>query len=576
MLSVSNAILLLIFYGIALYLIARWGQSKSPQAEKVRQSATTYSLSLAVYCTSWTYYGNVGQASEQGIHHVSLYLGSTLTLILFTPILKKMVRIKNVYHSTSIADFISTRYNSSPHLAALISLLCLVGITPYISIQLKSVITTFSLLVNTQSADSVLMSQLDLFIVFIMAIFTIAFGVRRLDPTERHPGMMVALAAESLFKLFAFLGAGFLICFIMFDGFNDIITTVINSVETDSRFETFSKPPATIDWFTSMALGMIGILALPRQFHVGIVECSDLNMLNRARWLFPLYLFAINFLVLPIAMAGMILLPDSNSADLILLQIPVLEGQTVIASLVFLGGFAASTGMIMISAMTLSTMATNHLLLPIIEKVVLLQFLRRYLLYTRWAVVFFILFLSLYYYRVIGDSELIVKIGSISFVAVAQLLPALIGGLMWNKGNFFGAMVGILVGTVIWFFTLMLPSVIRSGWLQTDLLEHGLFGLSWLNPEQLFGLHIDSTIGHSLIWSLSLNLIIYILVSNAYKVTNQDHINHAQKVMEIGRGIESIKPKAKNLSADILLADKSKLLLQLFLRYLPAEQAEAK
>ncbi|MCP5077829.1 MAG: hypothetical protein GY951_07200, partial [Psychromonas sp.] len=226
--------------------------------------------------------------------------------------------------------------------------------------------------------------------------------------------------------------------------------------------------------------------------------------------------------------------------------------------------------------MTLSTMATNHLLLPIIEKVKILQFLRRYLLYTRWAVVFFILFLSLYYYRVIGDSELIVKIGSISFVAVAQLLPALIGGLMWNKGNFFGAMVGILVGTVIWFFTLMLPSVIRSGWLQTDLLEHGLFGLSWLNPEQLFGLHIDSTIGHSLIWSLSLNLIIYILVSNAYKVTNQDHINHAQKVMEIGRGIESIKPKAKNLSADILLADKSKLLLQLFLRYLPAEQAEAK
>ena len=573
MLSISSAMLLLIFYGVCQYFIARWGQSNVSKAEKVRQSATTYTLSLAVYCTSWTYYGSIGHASEQGINHVALYLGSTLTLILFTPLLKKMVRIKNVYHSTSIADFISTRYNRSPLLAALISILCLVGITPYISIQLKSVIATFSLLVNESSSDGFFMSQIDLLIVFIMAVFTILFGVRRLDPTERHPGMMVALAADSLFKLLVFIVAGLFICFVLFDGFSDIISKLSERAVSDSRFDGFFNPPETINWFTSMALGAIGIIALPRQFHVGVVECRDTKMLDRARWLFPLYLFAINLFVLPIAMAGMLLLPEGNNADLMLLQIPVSENKTLLASLIFLGGLAASTGMIMISAMTLSTMTTNHLLLPIIEKLSPMQFLRRHLLYIRWVVVFSILFLSLYYYRAIGDSELIVRIGSISFVAVAQLLPALIGGLLWKKGNFYGAVAGLIAGTIIWYFTLMLPSVIRSGWLQTDMLEFGLFGLEWLNPERLFLLVIDSTIAHSLIWSLSINLVLYILVSEHFPISNKDHINHTQKIMAIGRGVESSKATPKNLTANITLKTKFELLVKLFSRYIPEQQA---
>ncbi len=245
MISIVSAFIMLFFYGGCLYLIARWGESNHVSAIKVKKSACTYTLSLAVYCTSWTYYGNISQATGQGIQHIALYIGSTLAFILFMPILKRMVRIKNVYHSTSIADFISTRYHNSHALAALISLLCLIGITPYISIQLKSIITTFEFLVDNSSASAnVIMPWLDVIIVLMMAAFTIVFGVRRLDPTEKHPGMMVALAAESLFKLLVFICSALLICFIIFDGFGDIIRQITEQSISNNALRSFAEPPA--------------------------------------------------------------------------------------------------------------------------------------------------------------------------------------------------------------------------------------------------------------------------------------------------------------------------------------------
>ena len=577
MFSITSAFLLLLVYILCLYLIARWGMSNSTTAQKAKRSATTYSLSLAVYCTSWTFYGNVGQASEQGINHVALYLGSTLSFILLTPILKNMVRIKNAYHSTSIADFISTRYNQSALLAAIISILCLVGITPYISIQLKSVITTFQLLVdNSNDESNVFLSQLDIITVMMMAIFTIVFGVRRLDPTERHPGMMVALAGESILKLLAFLSAAVLICFFIFDGIGDIFQQALQQEQASGSFSVFTHPPAISSWFTSMLLGAIGVIALPRQFHVGVVECSDEKLIDKARWQFPLYLFAINLFVFPIAMAGKILLPEAGSADLLLLEIPVSQQQHTIAALVYLGGFAASTGMIMISAMTLSTMATNHLVLPVIEQLPSLGFLRRKLLFVRWFVVVFILFLSLFYFRTLGESELIVKIGSISFVAVAQLIPALIGGMLWKKGNLNGAMAAIIGGTIIWFYSLMLPSIIRSGLIETELLSQGLFGLSWLRPEQLFGLQISSIIGHSLFWSMLVNIGLYILVSDTFRETDKEQQEKSLEFILLGKGQEKSYLALANLDSNISSSEKFDKIIDVVSRYLPSQTAHNK
>jgi Na+/proline symporter/signal transduction histidine kinase len=577
MVSVFSAFILLFFYIVGLYFIARWGETNTGLAEKVKNSSTTYALSLAVYCTSWTYYGNIGQASSQGINHVALYLGSSLTFILFSPLLKKMIRLKKAYHSTSIADFISTRYNNSQSLAALITVLCLIGITPYISIQLKAIITTFNLITNSQlNTQHYSFLNLEILIVIVMIVFTIIFGVRRLDPTERHPGMVIALAGESIFKLFALLCSGFFICFMVFNGLDDIFNTVNLSLAVEQKLQIFTQTPAISSWFTSIALGFIGIIALPRQFHIGIVECSNEQHLERAKWLFPLYLFVINLLVLPIAMAGLLVLPQGSNGDLFLLQMPLLENQTTITALVFLGGFAASTGMIMLSAMTLSTMATNHLIIPIIEYIPRLQFLRRYILQTRWAVVSAILFLSLFYYRVIGNSAFIVNIGSISFVAIAQLIPVLIGGLVWKKGNIYGAISGLICGGGVWFYTSLLPSVIRSGWWQTSLLNDGLFGLPWLKPTQLFGLHIESTLGHSLFWSLFINICLYILVSECKPIKNKEQLNQLQKFFKLG--IEKQKPLAiaKNLNNNIQLDVKQQLLTTLFNRYLPESSAKLK
>lgn len=577
MFSISQAIYLLIIYAGLQYAIARWAQSRNTLALRIRQSAIVYSLSLAVFCTSWTYYGSIGLASKQGIQHIALYLGSSLAFIFMIPVFKKMVRIKVHFHTTSIADFISTRYNHSQILAALISILCLVGITPYISIQLKSIISSAELFIaNSQDSNSqanFFLSQLDIITVLLMAVFTIMFGVRQLDPTERHPGMMVALAAESLFKLIAFLVVAIFICFLLFDDLSIILKIAQEQYSVSTDFAIFSTPPSVSAWAATLILGMIGVIALPRQFHVGIIECSDERLLDQARWMFPLYLFIINFFVLPIAIAGKAILPFIDNPDLILLNIPIMEEVKFISILVFLGGFAAATGMIMVSAMTLSTMVTNHILLPFIEYCSPLHFLRRKLLYVRWLMVIFILFSGLYYYRAIGDSELIVKIGSISFVAIAQLIPALIIGLFWRRGNKVGAITGIACGTIIWYYTLMLPSVINSGWLDTELLIQGPFGLDWLKPQQLFYFSIDSAIAHSLFWSLSINSALYLLLSEKTQAKYENH--EVLDFINIAEGKHHISFHRK-LIADICLANKLKLLSELINNYLPNQETQHK
>ena len=319
-----------------------------------------------------------------------------------------MVILKNEFHSTSIADFISVRYNRSQSLAAFISFLCLVGIVPYLTIQLKSVITSFKVLVPGSPEQDVIFEYFDIFVVLMMAFFTIFFGVRHLDPTEKHPGMMVALAFESLFKLFALLLGAFWICYVMNDGVGDLFDNFAHQSNI-----TFAAP-STSSWLSYMAIGALGIITLPRQFHVGVVECSEPKFLDRAKWLFPLYLFLINLMALPVALAGFKKPELLEQADLLLLTLPLSDNTSLVSSIVFLGGFAAATGMIMISAMTLSTMLSNHLVVPVFIRLGLTKLIKKYLLQVRWLLVLFILFLSLFYYRAIGDSELIIKIGSIS------------------------------------------------------------------------------------------------------------------------------------------------------------------
>jgi len=570
MISLSQLLILLSLYIISLFLLAQWGQSNHKHAKKIRNSANTYALSLAVFCTSWTFFGNIAVSTKHGLFPVALYLGTTLTFIFMTPLLKKMVLLKNEFHSTSIADFISVRYGRSQALAALISVLCLIGITPYLTIQLKSVIDSFQVLIVDSQQAKVFVDYFDIFIVLMMAFFTIIFGVRHIDPTEKHPGMMVALAGESLLKLLAMLIGTLWICYMMNPGVFSIFEQVANQPHINKSVLTLS----TQQWLSFMLIGALGIITLPRQFHVGIVECGDVNHLDRAKWLFPLYLLLINLFTFPVALAGLLSPETLESSNLLLLTLPLAEHGSFISLITFLGGFAAATGMIVISAMTLSTMLTNHILMPVIMFIPKLSPLKRQILPLRWLMVFSILFLSLFYYRAIGDSQLIVNIGSISFVATAQFAPALIGGLVWRKGNLSGALSGLTVGACFWFYCSLLPSLIRSGWLDWSILSQDNGFFYWFNPEQLFAIQAITPLTNGLVWSLLANVLAYIGVSLFTKMSEEEQkISHQFvdiKDIAFNENITDDTPATINTST------KRQLVKQVFLQYMPEDLAESK
>ena len=570
MVSFELLLLLLVVYMAVLFLVAQWGLSKRPLASRVRRSATTYALSLAVFCTAWTFFGNIGVSSRQGILSVAIYLGTTLTFVFMVPLLKKMVLLKNEFHSTNIADFISVRYHRSQLLAALISGLCLVGIIPYLTIQLKSVLTTTRALLPQATEYPLVFEYFDVAIVLMLACFTIFFGVRHLDPTEKHPGMMVALAFESLLKLLALLIGAFCICYLIYPGVGELFR---QAAVQESLARQVASPSAQ-SWLSFMVIGALGILTLPRQFHVGVVECSEPEVLDRARWLFPLYLLIINLFTVPIAMAGLLRPELLADADLMLMTMPLAEGYFWVAVIIYLGGFSAATSMIMISAMTLSTMITNHLLIPVILYFRRLAVLKSYLLQVRWTVVLALLFLSLFYYRVIGDEDPLVQIGSISFVASVQFAPVLIGGLIWKSGNLKGALAGLLAGGALWFYCSMLPSVIRSGWLDWPLLDQteGLF--YWLDPEHLFAIQSITPLANSLLWSLLANMGCYVGVSLLTRMSD-DEMEIAHHFVE-SRSLAVSMADLEDQVADIPLQPKYDIIRRLFSQYMPDEMVDRK
>ncbi len=414
--------------------------------------------------------------------------------------------------------------------------------------------------------------HLDLFIILLLVFFTIMFGVRHLDPTERHPGMMVALAAEGLFKLVAFLVTGLFICFVLYDGISDIFNQIASKAETSPQLLAIPTPPQISSWFAISLLGFFGFLFLPRQFHVAIIENANESHVSRARWLFLCYMLLINLFVLPIAAAGLLLGYQPALADTYLLRLPLDAGAIGISLLVFLGGFSAATGMIMISVMTLSTMTTNHLLLPIIEHVDKLSKGRKYLLQLRWVCVVILLMAAYSYNRLIGDSFILVNIGIISFVAVLQFAPAIIGGIFWQGGHENGAKLGLMLGFLTWLYTLLLPALAKSGWLPLEFIDEGLFGISWLRPEQLFNINLQDNLTHAISWSLLVNIGGFVLGSQTGKVSDEAQAVAHDIITELNE--EKGFAQKSQLSCDIELKSKKHKLRETFCRYVSVDQAE--
>lgn len=562
-----------------LFSIALWVERRTARGRNLANNGLVYSLSLAIYCTAWTYYGSVGKAATSGMLFLPIYLGPTLCILIWWTLLRKLIRLKSTHKITSIADFISARYNKSQLVAAIVTVIAIVGILPYVALQLKASISTFLMITAPSSADLDTVGRGAYWIrgyvgpvmVLLMIAFTIILGVRRLDPTERHEGMVMALVAECLVKLVAFLMAGVFVTYFVFDGFTDIFQRIIETPHRD-LVESWGMGPSTyVTWTSYLLLSMSAILFLPRQFHIAVVENFDEKHIRTAMWLFPLYMLLINVFVLPIALGGLIKGYPIEAADTFVLMLPLDYGKAWLSLLVFIGGASASAGMIMVSSITVATMITNHLLLPVVAWAKWLGFLKGHLLRCRWVAVAVFIMAGYWFEEHIMKPYMLVNIGLISFAAVLQFAPVILGGLFWRRGNAAGAILGLSAGFCTWCYTQLLPSFVRNGWLSHDLLEKGPLGITLLKPEALFGLSSMDSISHTVFWTMLFNVGFYVLGSLCFEPEPEEQGIAAQFV---GALAENARPlPVQRGEAYIDLSVKTRELQRLLSQYFPQEKA---
>ena len=510
-----------------LFAIAYYADRRADAGRSIIASPYIYSLSLAVYATAWTFYGSVGRAAANGVGFLPIYVGPTLMIALWWIVMRKILRISKQNRITSLADFIASRYGKSALLGGAVTVIAVIGILPYISLQLKAISNSFTLVL--QYPDIVMPANLGavpalqdtgLTVALVLAAFTILFGTRHLDAAEHHEGMVAAIAFESLVKLVAFVALGAWVTWGLYDGFGDVFARAA----ADPALRPMLNPLEGVaggysSWVWLTILSMLAIMFLPRQFQVAVIENKDERHLNKAIWLFPLYMLTINVFVLPIAFGGRLHFPDGMvDADTFVLTLPMAERQELLALAVFIGGLSAATGMVIVETIALSTMVCNDLVMPVLLRLRALRLNERadlsgLLLGIRRGAIVLILLLGYLYFRLAGEAYALVAIGLISFAAVAQFAPAALGGIFWKGGTRRGALAGLLAGFAVWMYTLLLPAFARSGWLPIGLLEHGPFGIALLNPLALFGVSGLDQITHAMIWSMAANVGAYVGVS---------------------------------------------------------------
>ena len=569
MFSPQTLLLVLGVYLIALFTLARWAERRAEAGRPVTNNPCVYAISLAVYCTSWTFYGSVGKAVDSGLLFLTIYIGPTVALALWWVVVRKLVRIKNNYHVSSIADILAARYGKSHRIGALATAMAFIGSVPYIALQLKSVISAFSMVVHTQS--TFVIPLLGPLVAGLMIVYTILLGVRRMDPTDRHPGMVATITAEAGIKLAALVGVGLYAVYAVHGGPGQVLENL--PPERVERLLSLAgdAPSPYVAWASYLLLAMSAIIFLPHQFHLAVVENSNERHILTATWLLPLYMLLINLFVVPIAAAGLKAGLDPATADTFVLGLPLLGGQVGLVLLVFLGGFSAAMSMVVVSAMTNAVMLTNHVLLPVIERIPGLEYLKRRLLQCRWATVAFLILVSYWFETAVGESYILVNIGIIAFGAVLQFAPALLGGIFWRGGTRAGAFTGLGLGFLVWMHTMMLPALSKSGGIWASPMREGLFGLAWLKPEALFGLTTLDPVSHSLFWTLLFNIGGYVLVSHLSR-----HSREELEVLPDFVGVSALRERREagvgELDAD--LAQKCHIMEGVLVQYLPMGQAK--
>jgi len=498
-----------------LFLVASYGDRTRGLGREGRTRLLIYPLSLAIYCTSWTFFGSVGFASRTGFDFLTIYIGPALLIGLCSPLLMRVVRLAKTHNITSIADFIAARYGKGQAVAATVALIAIVGTIPYIALQLKAVSSSLeTILAHITSATDVtrpLLGDIALFVALSMATFAVLFGTRHIDATEHQDGLMLAVAAESIVKLVAFLAVGIFVTFWMFDG---PVALFNEAMQRPTTAAIFSREPRLDTLVAMTLLSFVAFIMLPRQFHVAVVENNNEKEIKRAVWLYPVYLVLINLFVVPIALAGLLTFPTGSvDSDMFVLALPLQSGSNLFTIVAFVGGLSAATAMVIVESVALSIMVSNDLIMPLVlqRRETLLsgrENVGSLLLTVRRISIFAILLLAYVYYRSAGEAQL-ASIGLLSFAAIAQLAPAFFGGLVWRRATAAGAIAGMTAGFLVWAYTLLLPTLSDIGVIGERIVTDGPAGLSMLRPQHLLGLDLPPLV-HGVLWSLLINIACYI------------------------------------------------------------------
>lgn len=514
-----DLLVLSLCYLLVLFAIAHIGD-KFPQ-RWVRHSKPVVIALAGTYTTAWMFFGTPAQAVNNGWYIPPTFLGSIIVLLVFPGFLRRLIKASKRAHSTSIADFIASYYGKSQSLAIMITLVAIVAVLPYVALQLKAVAMSYHTLTgqDLRSSTTPIWQDTALYIALLMAVFTIMFGTRHIDSKEHHNGLMIAVAFEAIVKIICFAAIGYYTCFILFDGVEDLVLTAARSPAIETLIAGRAQDSGFI---AATVLGMTALFCLPRQFHILMVESESPNDCHTYRWLIPLYMIIISFFILPIGYGGYLLLFESGlHPESFSLQLPMSNQQPLLTLAAYIGGLSAGSSMVIISCIALATMICNHMVMPLLLRQRILNIrghedVTGLLRLIRRAAIVILLLLAYTYYRLLAGYTDLGSIGLLALVLVAQFSPAVVGALYWQNGHHKGVQAGLAVGFIIWIYTLIVPSLVHTGWLPDTILSDGLFGIAWLRPEQLFNLNW-SPLSNGVWWSLAGNVATYIGVSIGYR-----------------------------------------------------------
>lgn len=534
MMSSFALFIVVLVYLALLFLVAHLAEKK--RSKFWINNPYIYALSLAVYCTAWTYYGSIGVAATSGLNYLPIYIGPVIIIPAWIYINTRIVRISRVNKISSLADFISLRYGNSRSFSAIITLVCIFAVIPYIGLQIRAISETFHLVTETAISKTILNDNAT-FVVILIAVFSSYYGTKYVDASEKRLGIISAIALESFLKLFFIIILGLFVVYFAFDGFSDLYAKASQFSDFKSK-NTFNGIEGAMNWMVLCMISGTAICLLPRQFHTAIVENRQEKHIKTAIWFLPLYLLIFTIFIFPIAWGGRLIFEGQNvNPEFYSILIPQYFNNTLITVLVFLGGLSSSISMIIISAITLSIMLSNNLIIPygLLGKFKAENEIQntRNITNIRKFSIFGLIILAFAFYKYFILKTSLDSVGFISFVIIAQLAPSFFGAIFWRRGSYQGAIIGLIAGLIICYFGLIIPQYYFSYNSELKGLLRDMY-----NAFEFFDIYFLTRIPEIFFWSILINTALFTIISVSMKGNYRER-NFAELYVDIDKYIQN-------------------------------------